>query len=64
VKVPQFEYLSPEAQALRRQDGTKPWEVHACELDSVGEPDAADDSLFARSWRAAAALRAEIEGTA
>ena len=61
MRVPRYAYLSPEARELRKQDGTRPWEVHITELDDVGEPNDADTSLFARSWRAAAALRAEIE---
>lgn len=64
MKIQQHAYLSPEAQQQRRQDGTRPWECHPCELDSVGRPDPADMSMFAQSWRAADALRREIEGAA
>lgn len=62
MKVPQFRYLSDQAMALRRRDGTPPHGVHVCELDSLDPPADHDHGAFAASYRAAAALRAEIEG--
>lgn len=34
MKVPQFDYCSPQAMELRLRDGIKPWELHPCEVDS------------------------------
>jgi hypothetical protein len=59
MKVEQFTYLSAEAKALRERDGTPPWGVHPCEVDSIGEPEQA--GAFADAWRAAKALHEELE---
>ena len=61
-RVKQFDYGSGKAQALRQRDGTPPWAVHVCELDSLPEPAGDDTSPFANAYREATALRAEIEG--
>lgn len=59
-KVPQHDYCSPQAMKLRAQDGTPPWGVHICELDSLADFDE-DDSAFGRSLAEARRLRAELE---
>jgi hypothetical protein len=64
VTLSQHRYMSPEAMELRRQDGVPPWSVHPCEVESLGQPDPADQSPFAEALRAAWALRREIEGAA
>ena len=38
AKIEQFNYLSPESLKLRKRDGTKPWQIHVCELDAFGWP--------------------------
>lgn len=60
MRIEQFDYLSHEAMELRRQDGTKPWEVHLCEVDSLaGYPE--DGTPFGESLAQARRLRDEIE---
>lgn len=64
MKVAQFSYLSPEAMRLRERDGTQPWAVHPCELDSVGSPRHATGgraTIWQQAVAAAYALRATIE---
>jgi hypothetical protein len=61
MKVEQHPYCSPEAMRLRHRDGIPPWGCHPCEVDSLPEPEPGDATPFACAWRAAAALRAEIE---
>lgn len=63
MKVEQHDYLSPEAAELRRRDGTPPWGVHVCEVDSF-DPDTLQSGPFRDSWRAASRLRREIEASA
>lgn len=63
MKVKQYQYLSPEANKLRQRDGTRPWGVHVCELESFGEPAPDDGTAGAISWRESALLRDQIEGS-
>ena len=64
MKVEQFRYLSPEANALRRRDGTPPWSVHPCEVDDVAAPLGSYSPMFEQHIREASALREEIEAGA
>lgn len=61
--VEQFPYLSPEACKLRQRDGTPPYGVHVCEVDSFpDEPGDLDSrSRFWAALRRARELRATIE---
>ncbi|HRP94904.1 MAG TPA: hypothetical protein PL143_01510 [Rhodocyclaceae bacterium] len=60
MKVPQFDYCSPQAMKLRQQDNTPPWGVHVCEVDSLAGFDV-DGSAFGQSLAEARRLRAELE---
>lgn len=69
MKVAQHPYLSPEAMALRRRDGTPPWSVHVSEVDSLaGKRELAqlagktgDSTAFRAAVVAAAEMRRQIE---
>jgi hypothetical protein len=60
MKVPQYRYLSAEAQRLRARDGTPPWAPHICELDDLAgvKP---DSTAFAVALAEARRMRAELE---
>jgi hypothetical protein len=60
MKVEQHDYLSAEAKALRQRDGTPPWGVHVCEVDSLAAL-GGERSPFGDAWREACRLRREIE---
>jgi hypothetical protein len=46
--------------ALRQRDGTPPWGVHVCEVDSLG-PKKPDGTALYAAWLAAAELRRQLE---
>lgn len=59
MRVEQHSYLSAEGLRLRRRDGTPPWGVHPCEVDSVADMETR--GAFWQSLQEARRLRAEIE---
>lgn len=61
MRVEQFPYLSTEAKALRRRDGTPPWGCHPCEVDSLAGTIGDRGSAFAMAWREASRLRRALE---
>ena len=69
MKVTQHRYLSPEACALRRRDGTPPWGAHISEVDDLASKrelvqlagKMGDSTVFNTLLLAAAEMRRQIE---
>jgi hypothetical protein len=62
MRVEQHGYCGAEAMLLRRRDGTAPWAVHPCEVDSLGRVEVGDPIYL--HWLAAATMRRQLEGVA
>ncbi|MDR7136166.1 hypothetical protein J2X06_003384 [Lysobacter niastensis] len=58
MKVAQHPYLSSDARRLRERDGTPPWGIHPCEVDSVSPQ---PGTVFHAAWIDASRIRAELE---
>jgi len=60
-KIEQHPYLSPAADKLRQRDGTPPWGVHVCEVDSLASLPSDGANAFGAALADARRLREEIE---